>query len=44
MVLRILDLVFSLVQLSVILVVGCVSIVVGVVGGILMLVEDRLFN
>ncbi len=43
-VVRILDLAFSLFQLSFILVVGCVSLVVGVVGAVGMLVEDRLFN
>jgi hypothetical protein len=43
-VVRILDLVLSLFQLSFILVVGCVSLVVGVVGAVGMLVEDRLFN
>ena len=43
-VVRILDLVFSLFQLSFILVVGCVSLVVGVIGDEGMLVEDRLFN
>jgi len=43
-VVRILDLVLSLFQLSFILVVGCISLVVGVVGAVGMLVEDRLFN
>jgi len=43
-VVRILDLVFSLFQLSFILAVGCVSLIVGVVGAVGMLVEDRLFN
>ena len=43
-VVRILDLVFSLFQLSFILVVGCVSLVLGVIGAVGMLVEDRLFN
>ena len=41
---RVLDLVLSLFQLSFILVLGCISLVVGVVGGVCMLVEDRLFN
>ena len=43
-VVRSLDLVFSLFQLSFILVVGCISLVVGLVGAVGMLVEDRLFN
>lgn len=43
-VVRILDLVLSLFQLSFILVVGCISLIVGVVGAVGMLVEDRLFN
>ena len=43
-VVRILDLVFSLFQLSFILVVGCVSLVLGVIGAVGMLEEDRLFN
>lgn len=43
-VVRILDLVFSLFQLSFILVAGCISLVVGVVVGIAMLIEDRLFG
>ena len=44
MLVRILDLVFSLFQLSFILVVGCISLVVGLVGAVGMLVEDKLFN
>ena len=44
MLVRILDLVFSLVQLTVILVAGCISLVVGAVVGIIMLIEDRLFG
>ena len=43
-VVRILDLVLSLFHLSFILVVGCISLVLGIVGGVCMLVEDRLFN
>ena len=43
-VVRILDLVLSLFQLSFILAVGCISLVAGVVGAVGMLVEDRLFN
>ena len=43
-VVRILDLVLSLFQLSFILVVGCISLVVGLFGAVGMLVEDRLFN
>jgi hypothetical protein len=44
MLVRILDLVFSLFPLCFILVVGCISLVVGGVVGVCMLVEDRLFN
>lgn len=44
MLVRLVDLVCSLVTLSVMLVVGLFYVAAGIVGAVCMLVEDRLFN